>query len=1344
MANEGFSVGSITAKLGIDIKEFQTGLKNALNLAETFARNIRTTLGNIKLPAIHVPLQQAVSGIRQTLQPEISAAANVVGAINGMFGGIQTGAQKVENSISGLGSSITGVASATVNAVHSIAASGLGPQVKGIFSGWGQQAEIEKAKTGWSSWGEDMRRIFGSVTTQVADFKRYVKPIELSGWNKFRGTLDEIGNRFQGLAPLASKLGTTLNWSFSMAEKGAMRLARSVRNVFSYFAYNPMFMALGGLIGGFGIKSLIDTANKAEKLEYGFKNLAVSIGSVSTVLLGKLRQATRGTISDIDLMQQANSAVLLGAAKSEEQFVQMADAARRLGIAMGIDINYAFQSLAYGIGRQSRLWLDNIGIIVKAEEAQKKYADQLHKTVEQLTDSEKREAFFVATMSGIEVTMKKLGQDIDLTAYAWEKLWATLKNLWKDLAQTIVGSGLAKSLISILENSRKDILQFARFMADALGGIGNVLWSKIEEVFSGNKDAKTLLSEFFDFVMDFVVEQTIALARVLLSTIWEILYRGLPSVVEMTLNLIGRMARAWIKSIIKEMVYELGKGPFASVFPDTFKNLKKWSESIFENKNIDVFKNTINQYVEGMKKVSTLYNASKKWENAMGYTNAIGAAMKALGPDAQSIYRKTNFIGMIQESMQFSGASLDKFKNSFTDAIDTLAKDPQNKAAIQRVQDLLGEIADPKIKENLENLIKGGLENIANNDIFTQSNLVSAEVLRNMIANIATTLNVAFDEVLTNLAKKHDVVAKLKAEIEQAQKTSVARKKDVLWNFEIETVDSRLQNLSERLVAIKKDYDDLVTGNADPDIIKAAATQIEHLNQDLIELSRCIHAVDQSYAGAIISSEEFAQVSADLDNTLKQLKENAEVSDLPGDLKKYAKAFNELDALRKRVEANGASLYAQTKEQQDDYRYRMLNELTDKIEQNEEIINSSDVGKWDEAYAKRSSLQRILRRAQLMDYSELAKNQIEENQEQARILQEQTQELWKIFNTDEMNRVRNDITEINSELLASGTIMAEIDKGGIFDEEAIRTTSKMNQELDITAKKLGLAPDQVIGLRNEFEKLGKLKTLAKITQETNQLNQALSEREQVMVDWSGSWEGDEAQSIRLKAVRLQTTIDELKAKSSRGGYGTRDPETMKMIGDYEAQLAEQQKAWSRSVKLNLQSLDKTITKEISTAVGEGIVDGFMSGEKSSKIWANISADLFRKAMSRVIDDIGNLLGAALSKLGLGAGVASAALSAVAIGVGILTALKSKKEYQVDDFEEMVNSSEAMRGVVAGPTNIAISKVGDSLKFALGTSELLLERIARAVETMSGTTTQAASAGPGISGGGYRFTTSTAT
>ena len=191
------------------------------------------------------------------------------------------------------------------------------------------------------------------------------------------------------------------------------------------------------------MKDSINMSAELEGVKRGFDNLAKSSG-FSTQTFDKLSKATDGTIDSLTLMKQANNAMLLGIADSEDQVANMFDVAQRLGQALGRDTPSSIESLVTGLGRQSKLMLDNLGIMVDVEKANSDYASAIGKTTAELTDQERKTAFTIATMKEANRLVGQLG-DEQLTTK--DKI-SQLSTATKDLAADF-GEMLAPSVIKI-------------------------------------------------------------------------------------------------------------------------------------------------------------------------------------------------------------------------------------------------------------------------------------------------------------------------------------------------------------------------------------------------------------------------------------------------------------------------------------------------------------------------------------------------------------------------------------------------------------------------------------------------------------------------------------------------------------------------------------------------------------------------------------------------------------------------------------------------------------------------------------------------------------------------------
>lgn len=219
--------------------------------------------------------------------------------------------------------------------------------------------------------------------------------------------LQNVGKSVKGLAGKLTKLGDVAKVA------GGMLLRDLVHGATASFEES---VKLGGQV---------------DTLKASFDRLVAASGS-TTLSLDTLRKATGGTVSDVDLLQSANQALLLGL--PTEQLGDLYDAAIKLGHGMGIDAMAAVQSLTTGLGRQSKLVLDNLGVVFQASDAYDWYAQQLGKSSSELTENEKKLGWQKYAIMEITEKASTLGDVTSETQKSQERWGATIKNL-----QTSIG-----------------------------------------------------------------------------------------------------------------------------------------------------------------------------------------------------------------------------------------------------------------------------------------------------------------------------------------------------------------------------------------------------------------------------------------------------------------------------------------------------------------------------------------------------------------------------------------------------------------------------------------------------------------------------------------------------------------------------------------------------------------------------------------------------------------------------------------------------------------------------------------------------------------------------------------
>lgn len=228
-----------------------------------------------------------------------------------------------------------------------------------------------------------------------------------------------------------------------------------------------------GLISGF--QKVIDLSATSDVVTRGFNNLAKS-SNFSSQAFQKFQKATDGTVSSIELMTQANNAMLLGITDSEDQMAEMFDIAQRLASALGKDTAFGVESLVTGLGRQSKLMLDNLGIMVDVEKANQNFANSLGKTVKQLTDQEKKQAFVNATLDSARELVNDLGEEQLTTNDSTAKLQSSFEDLG-----VVIGNKLSPFVKVLAEDLTKATTAMTDFIGPDVISREEQLQSLLEE-----------------------------------------------------------------------------------------------------------------------------------------------------------------------------------------------------------------------------------------------------------------------------------------------------------------------------------------------------------------------------------------------------------------------------------------------------------------------------------------------------------------------------------------------------------------------------------------------------------------------------------------------------------------------------------------------------------------------------------------------------------------------------------------------------------------------------------------------------------------------------------------------
>jgi len=184
----------------------------------------------------------------------------------------------------------------------------------------------------------------------------------------------------------------------------------------------------------FASKQVYNLANNAARLDtltQAFERMAGGAENANKILMQS--QGVTRALAERDLKAAATQLELLGIGM--ENLPRFVEIARSAAIGLGQDVGYMLQSLSTGTARQSRLWLDNLGIIISVEEANEAYAKSLGKTAKELTDNEQRAAFLFSVMDKGQDIIDKVGASSETSAEQVQSLGAAFKDLGDSIGE---------------------------------------------------------------------------------------------------------------------------------------------------------------------------------------------------------------------------------------------------------------------------------------------------------------------------------------------------------------------------------------------------------------------------------------------------------------------------------------------------------------------------------------------------------------------------------------------------------------------------------------------------------------------------------------------------------------------------------------------------------------------------------------------------------------------------------------------------------------------------------------------------------------------------------------------
>ena len=174
---------------------------------------------------------------------------------------------------------------------------------------------------------------------------------------------------------------------------------------------------------------------EARNLDRAFVNMSRRAGVDAASALRTLISATQNQVSQMELMRSAMRLQAAGIDVSIEDFGRMAGQVVALGAVFGRTADESLRDLTMGLSKMSPMILDNIGVVVRLEDAYRKLAGRLGKTVQELTSVEKQQALLAETQRAINEAVQRFGAAMDPSLVKLNQLNASMANMSANMAR---------------------------------------------------------------------------------------------------------------------------------------------------------------------------------------------------------------------------------------------------------------------------------------------------------------------------------------------------------------------------------------------------------------------------------------------------------------------------------------------------------------------------------------------------------------------------------------------------------------------------------------------------------------------------------------------------------------------------------------------------------------------------------------------------------------------------------------------------------------------------------------------------------------------------------------------
>lgn len=228
-------------------------------------------------------------------------------------------------------------------------------------------------------------------------------------------------------------------------------------------AFQQVLTAGAVIAAGKAAHEMATLGGEVIRTEATFQSISGGISAAETNLEA-MRAATRGTMTEMEMMANASKLLQMGLAEDAEGLASITEMATRLGGAMGMDATASMADFSAMLANQSIPRLDQFGI------SSGRVREQIRELQAANEGMTRETAFMVAVMDEGAAALERLGPAADDAATEIQRTEAEIQNMKNALAADFapVWAGFLKTLHTGIEELGKGTLRYRQLF----GAIG--------------------------------------------------------------------------------------------------------------------------------------------------------------------------------------------------------------------------------------------------------------------------------------------------------------------------------------------------------------------------------------------------------------------------------------------------------------------------------------------------------------------------------------------------------------------------------------------------------------------------------------------------------------------------------------------------------------------------------------------------------------------------------------------------------------------------------------------------------------------------------------------------------